>query len=160
MLQVSKAGTEVILFFLISKTVVIAETEMSSVFSNNLSFAFFDASSFGISDRVTKGTKSEKGPKPLNYTNLDSWVFDIFILADETFATALRALETCALVNNNLNEKLFESLELPIIFYERFKVTWLPFLIPDFNLLSWKLDNFSFRVLYWVILFWYYIKAK
>ena len=110
--------------------------------------------------KLQKAQKVKKGPKPLNYTNLDSWVFDIFVLADEAFATALRAIETCALVNNNLNEKLFESLELQIIFYERFKVTWIPFLIPDFNLSSWKLDNFSFRVLYWVILFWYYIKAK
>ena len=32
--------------------------------------------------------------------------------------------------------------------HERFKVTSLAFFIPHFNLLSCKLDNFTFKVLY------------
>ena len=74
--------------------------------------------------------------------------FDNFILADEQFAKALRSFETCALVNNNLCINLFSSLESPTTFDEIFKVTSVPFFIPDFNLLSWELDNFTFKVLY------------
>ena len=32
--------------------------------------------------------------------------------------------------------------------------------ITDFNLLGWELHNFTFKVLQWVILYWYYIKTK
>ena len=38
-------------------------------------------------------------------------------------------------------------LELQTTFGEAFKVTSVPFFIPDFNLLGYKLDNFTFRVL-------------
>ena len=65
--------------------------------------------------------------------NLDNWFFKNFILADEPFAKTLRIFETCVSVNNNLCGKLVSSLELPIKFDERFKVTSVPFLIPDFN---------------------------
>ena len=58
------------------------------------------------------------------------------------------------LVNNNLCEKLVPSLR--IIFGERFKVTSVPFFIKNYNLLSCELDDFTFKVLYWVIL--YHIK--
>ena len=51
---------------------------------------------------------------------------------------------TCVLVNNNLCEKLVSSLELPTTFDERFKVTLVPFFIPEFTLLSCELDNFTF----------------
>ena len=91
---------------------------------------------------------------------LDSWVFDNFILADETFAKASRSFETCVSVNNNLCGKLVSSLDSPITFDERFKVTYVTFFIPDCILLSCKLDNSTFKVLYWAILYWYYIKAK
>ena len=37
--------------------------------------------------------------------------------------------------------------ELPITFDEGFKVTSAPFFIPDFNLLSFELDHFMFKVL-------------
>ena len=50
--------------------------------------------------------------------------------------------------------------ELPIKFDKRFKVTSVSSFIPDFNLLSCDLDSFTFKVFYWVILNWYYIKAK
>ena len=45
--------------------------------------------------------------------------------------------ETCILVNNDLCGKQVSSLECPILFDERFKVTSVPFFIADFNLLSY-----------------------
>ena len=64
-------------------------------------------------------------------------VFDNFILADKPFSKVLRSFETCVLVNNNNNLcGKFSSLELPIKFHERFKVTSVPFFIEDFKLLS------------------------
>ena len=92
------------------------------------------------------------GPKilprnPLDCFILRNWVFDNFILADEPFAKALRRFETCLLVNNNLWEELFLS---PATF-EIFKVTSVPFFFPSSNLLSCELDNFIFKVLYWVL---------
>ena len=67
------------------------------------------------------------------------------MLADELFGKALRNFETCALVNNNLCRKLFSSLDER--FDERFKVTWLPFFIPDFKV------GLSPSKLIWVICF-------
>ena len=55
---------------------------------------------------------------------------------------ALRSFETCVLVNNNLCVKLFSSLESPTTHEEIFRITSVPFFIPDFNLLSCELDNF------------------
>ena len=105
------------------------------------------------------------GPRSLpknspDYTILGNWVFGISIVADELFAKALRSLEICLLVSNNLCRKLVSLLELPNTFDERFKVTSVPIFISDFHLLSCKLDNFTFKVLFWVISYWYYIKAK
>ena len=74
-----------------------------------------------------------------------------FILAEELFAKALQNLETCVLVTNNLCRKIFSSLESPTTFDEIFKVTSALFFIPDFNLLSCELDNFTFKVLYRVL---------
>ena len=71
-------------------------------------------------------------------------VIDKFILADELFAKTLRGLETCVLVSNKLCRNLVSSLELPIKFDERFKVTSTPFCTPDFNLWSCELDNSTF----------------
>ena len=62
--------------------------------------------------------------------------------------------------NNNLCGKLFSSLEWLTTFGESFKVISVPFFIPNFNLLSWEIDNYTFKVLYWVILYWYYTKVK
>ena len=70
------------------------------------------------------------------------------MLADEPFVKALQIFETCVSVNNNLFEKLVSSLEHPLKFDERRKVTSVPFFNADFNLLSYKLDNFTFNVLY------------
>ena len=68
------------------------------------------------------------------------------MLTDEPFAKAFETFETCVLVNNNLCEKLVSSLNFPIKFDETLKAASVPFLIPDFNLLSWELDNFTFNV--------------
>ena len=59
----------------------------------------------------------------------------------------------CIIVNNNLCGKLFLSLESPATFDKNFKVTSVPLFIPDFNLLSYEVDNFTFKVLYSVILY-------
>ena len=79
--------------------------------------------------------------------------FDDFILAEEPFAKALWSLETCVLVNNNLCGKFFPSLESPTSFDESAKVTAVPFFIPNCYLLSCEFENFTFKVLYWVILY-------
>ena len=84
------------------------------------------------------GKKGEKNPP--NCTIFDSWVFDNFILGDKLFEKTLRSLETCVSVSNNLCGKLVLSLEWLITFEERFKVTWVLFFIPDFNLLNCKLN--------------------
>ena len=42
---------------------------------------------------------------------------------------------------------------IPIKFGERFKFTLAPFLIPDFNLLSCELVNFTVKVLHLVFLY-------
>ena len=73
--------------------------------------------------------------------------------AEELFVRALRGLKTCALVNNNTRGKLFSYLESPTTFDEIFKVTSVPFFIPDYNLLSCELKIFTFKVLYCVILY-------
>ena len=53
----------------------------------------------------------------------DSWAFKNFALADEQFAKALQILETCVSINYDWCGKLVPSLESPITFDERFKVT-------------------------------------
>ena len=68
------------------------------------------------------------------------WVFDNF------FWKALSIFETCVLVKNKFSVRLVSSLESSTIFNENLKVTWVPFFIPDFNLLTCELDNFTFRV--------------
>ena len=85
---------------------------------------------------------------------------DNFVFAREPLAKATRSLEFCVPVNNKLFRKIVSSLESPTTFDERFKITSVPFLIPDFRLLSYKLENLTFELLYWVTLYWYYIKEK
>ena len=75
---------------------------------------------------------------PPNCAILNSWILGKFGLADKPFAKPSESLETCVLVNNSLCGKFF-------------KVTWVPLFIPDFKLLSYGLDNFTFKVPYWVI---------
>ena len=99
-------------------------------------------------------------PKNPYCSILCNWVFDNFILAYEPFAKALRSFETSVLVNKNLCRKLFSSLESPTIFYGIFKVVSESFFLAGFNLSNCKLGNFTFKVLYWIILYWYYVKRK
>ena len=91
------------------------------------------------------------GPKslprnPPDCPSLCNWVFNNFILAEELFANALQNFQTYVLVNNNLCRKLYSSLEPPATFDENFKVASVPFFIPDFNLLSCELENFTHKV--------------
>ena len=78
------------------------------------------------------------------------WGFGNFMLANELFANTLPRLNTGILINKNLRRKL----------YWRFKVTSVRFFSSDFNWLSYELNNFIFKVLYWVIFYWCYIKAE
>ena len=70
------------------------------------------------------------------------------MLCKLSFTKALQIFGICVLVNKNLCGKVVSSLEFLIKFDGRFKVTSVPFLIPYFNLLSCKLDNFTINVLY------------
>ena len=90
---------------------------------------------------------------PPNCTILDSWVFQSFILTDRPFSRDWQIFETCVLVNNNLWGKLVSSLDSQTAFEERFRVTSVPSSINDYNLLSCKLNNFTFKSLYWVMLY-------
>ena len=65
---------------------------------------------------------------PPNCIILDTFVFQNFILADESYANALQRLDTCVSVNNDLCRKLVLSLESPITFDKGFKVASIPFL--------------------------------
>ena len=98
---------------------------------------------------------SKVSRNPFDCSILYSWVFDFFVLADEPFEKALHSLETCRAVRFSC-----PSLKSPTTFDKRFYVTSVPFFISDFNLLSWELDKFTFKVLYRVILYWYDIKAR
>ena len=85
---------------------------------------------------------------PLDCHILERWAFDNFILDRKPFAKVLWSLKTCVVANYNLCGKLISSLESPNKFDKRFKVTVMPFFIPDFNLLICKLEKFTFKVLY------------
>ena len=61
---------------------------------------------------------------------------------------------------NNLCGKLVFSLEQPITFDERFKVTSVPFLVPNFNLLSCELDNFTLHLNCYIGSFYTAIRLK
>ena len=71
----------------------------------------------GLSTFLIKGNPVfSNAPKSLPKNSLDgpilcNQVFDNFILADEPFVKASRSFKTCLLVNNNLCEKSFSSLE-------------------------------------------------
>ena len=49
---------------------------------------------------------------PPDCTILCNCVFDIFVLAEELFAKALRIFETCVLVNNNFCAKIIFTLRM------------------------------------------------
>ena len=89
-----------------------------------------------------------------DYIILNNWVCKNFILADEPIAKTLRIFGTYNVLVN-LCGKLASSLELLIKFDRRFKVTLVPFLIPDFNFL--KCESFSFPFWSFSYLFHYSI---
>ena len=131
-------------------TVAVNPNGIKTLLTNALSLFF-----------IKSETVFSDGPKSLTRNPPDCpilfyWFFDNYILADELFAKNLRSVETWVLVNNNLWGNLYLSLEIPITFHEKFKVTSVPFFIPDINFLSCELDNFPFlrQVFYWVILYW------
>ena len=49
--------------------------------------------------------------------------------------------------------KISLILDLPITYNDIFKVSSVPCIIPDFNLVSCEWHNFTFKVLYWVVLY-------
>ena len=63
----------------------------------------------------------------VNFTILDNWVFEDFILVVEPFSKALRIFEIYVSVNNDLCKKLTSLLESPTKFDEIFYVTWVKF---------------------------------
>ena len=73
------------------------------------------------------------------------------MLADESFTKAFQISKTCVLVNNNLCGKV-SSTESTTTFGKSFKVSWVSCFISYFNCLSCKLENFTIKVLYYVIL--------
>ena len=138
----------------VAKAAAVNPNNFKSLLANGLSTIFIKGKPV-----FSYGPKSL--PKiPPHCLILCNWVFDNFILAEELIAKALQSLETCVLANNNLWGKWLSSLESPTAFDESFKIYVIPFLIPGFNLLSCELDKVTFAVLYWVILYWYYIKVK
>ena len=91
---------------------------------------------------------------PPDYIILDNWVFDNLTPVHELFAKTLGRFATYLLLNNNLWGKLVSSSELPIIFDDNLKTTSVLLFIADFNLLSCEVDSFTFKLLYWAILYW------
>ena len=117
-------------------------------------------STFDINEKTVFSNGSRSLPRsPPVCIILCNCIFDSFILADELFTKALQIFATCLLVNNNSCRKLVLPLELPIMFDDNFIVNSFAFFVVDFTLLSCEFINFAFT-LYWVILYYYYIKPK
>ena len=76
-----------------------------------------DLRTFSIKDNsVFSNGPNSLTKNPSNCPILSNWLFDNFMLADKLFAKASRSPKMCALVNNNLWEKLFSTLESPTTF--------------------------------------------
>ena len=117
---------------------------LSNFFINESDIDFADDFNNGFANDAMGhiiGNISRRSKNPLNCTILDSWVFENLILLDETFTKALRMLKYFVLVKIIYVENYVSSLESPITFDERFKVTWVSFFVPDFNLLRCNLNN-------------------
>ena len=130
-------------------------TDAAVVNSNGIKMLLANGlSKFFIKDKPIFSNGPRSLPRnPPDYIISDSWVFHNFISDDELFAKALGSLETCLSVINNIYRKLVSSLESLITFLERFQVTSFPFFIPHCNLFRLELDNFTFKMLNWVILY-------
>ena len=118
---------------------VVNPNGVKTLLANDLSTSFVKGNPI-----FSNGSISQ--PKnPSDYPILCGWVVDSFTLAEELLAKALRSFETCVLVNNNLCTKLFSTLESPTCWW-KFQSCLTTIFIPDFNLLSRELDNFTFKV--------------
>ena len=87
---------------------------------------------------------------PLDCTILGSSVFDNFILADLLLMKAFRTFETFLSIGNNLCGKMFDD---NLIFDGNLKLTTV-------ILIRCELNNLTCKLLYLVILHWYYIKER
>ena len=99
-----------------------------------------------------------KGPSNLPRTPpdciiFDNWVSENLISVYELCENALRILENCLSVSNNSCGKLVLSLESPTMLEDNLITTSFSFFIADSNYLSCEFDNFTFTLLYWVILY-------
>ena len=112
---------------------------------------------YGLSTSIIKGKpvfSSGRACLPKNAFDYScsNWVFDNFILAEELFAKTLQSLKTCVLVNNNLCGNIVLIIRINSNILSKF----LQYLF----LFQILIDNFTFKVFYWVFLYWYYIKRK
>ena len=100
-------------FFWIATSVVDAAAVNRNGFKT---LSFNSCSTFFLKDKPV----FSNDPKSLA-TNLPdcsilcNWVFDSFMLAEESFEKAIQGLETFVLINNNLCRKLVSSLELQLL---------------------------------------------
>ena len=78
---------------------------------------------------------------PPDWIKVGNWVLENFIWVDKPLTKTLRSLQTFVSVNNSLYGKLVSSLESPVTFYERFEANSVPYLIPEFNLLSREFNS-------------------
>ena len=101
----------------------------------------------GLSTFFIKGNPVfSNGPKRLRKNYPDFPILcrlSYFMIAENLFAKALQNLEIWLLVNKNLWRKLITLLASPATFDKSFKLTSVPFFLPDFNLLSHKLGSFT-----------------
>ena len=74
-------------------------------------------STFSIKGNPDFSNGSKSLPRnPSDCLILCNWVFNKFTLVEKLLVKALRRFETCVLVNNDLCEKVFSSLESPAMF--------------------------------------------
>ena len=100
-----------------------------------------------------------KGPSnlpknPPDCIIFDNRVFENLMSTDELLANALQILETCLSVKNNSCGKLVLSSESPIMLGDNLITTSFSFFIANFNLFSCEVDNFVFKRLYCIILYY------
>ena len=88
------------------------------------------------------------GPRSLPRIHPDCIILNDRVF-DSLFAKASRIFAACLLFNNDLCGKLILSSELPIIFDDNLKTTFVLFFIADCDLLKCEFDSFTFKLLHW-----------
>ena len=103
----------------------IDDADADAVNANGIKTLLNDGLSIFFIKRKPVSSNSPKSStrNPPDCPILDNWVFENIILADEPFIKDLGILEFNVLGDNSLRGKLVSSLELPIIFDERFWVS-------------------------------------